>query len=263
MQLTVIGLVPHTAYELKLNVRYARLGLRKWTDGLSVLATTKKADAEAQRLALDSGRMLAGNNAEDMSLLRRLVPVPLDAGKLESRGYKKESPRILPRAESPRMLDSPQKLPRIGADSGVTTENALSNLDPSVPHGNMDEWMDAAQADAHRVTGGMAVTGGDIVSGVAPTVAPGNAEFPSRTADFVPFWRRDPMDGRPTMPPMPTAGHSAMQLDLVPRAPPIASVGASGVLVPRPPNSENISGGRVHRPVDVERTAYPRRYIHE
>lgn len=262
LRVAVIGLVPHTAYELRLSVRYARLGLRKWSEALSVVAWTKKQDAES-RLVLENSREYS--KTEDLSVLRKLVPVPLGASKFENRGFMKESPRSGMRAESPRNLHSPQALPPIDA-----TDSSLAHLDANVPHPDVGEWMDVAHADAHRITGGNAVTAPGSMPVAAPAAADviGTEEYPTRPADFVPFWRRDPMDGRPTMPPMPSAGHSAMQLDLVGRSAPFAPGAPAGAdtsaiqIVPRPPNSERISG-RGHRPLDLDRMAYPRRYIHE
>ena len=37
LSVVVVGLMPHQAYELRLSVRYGRLGLRKWTEGLAVV----------------------------------------------------------------------------------------------------------------------------------------------------------------------------------------------------------------------------------
>jgi hypothetical protein len=257
LNVAVIGLVPHTTYELKLSVRYARIGLRKWSEALSVIAITKKPDAEAQRRALENAGLVLGSPSEDRSVLRKLLPVQLEASKLENRSYLKESPRMGPTTDSPSIQCSPQALPPIGALPAHTAETKLSNLDPSVPHPDVEEWMDVTQADAYRITGGVAVTA-SAPRGEEP-------EYSARPADFVPFWRRDPMDGRPSMPQMPVSGHSAMQLDLVGRAAQFPEAGfpiATSPMVPRPPNSDKVSG-RVQRPFDVDRAAYPRRHIHE
>lgn len=263
MNIAVLGLKPHTAYELKLAVRYARLGLRKWNEALSVIVTTKKPDAESlQKQAMETARVKTAPAVEETSpFSKRRVAVNLESGKIDSRGYK-QSPARVP--DSPRGFDSKlleinklPPLPQVAAKDPLD----LAHLNPSIPHPNVEEWMEATQAGAERVTAGMALTGGDFNAGATTTVAPGNAEFPQRPADFVPFWRRDPMEGRPSMPQMPSNAHSAMQLDLVGRStsfPPAAAA----PLVPRPPNSENTSG-RVHRPAEVERVAYPRRYYQE
>merc|ERR550537_396229 len=65
-----------------------------------------------------------------------------------------------------------------------------------------------------------------------------------RPADFVPFWRRDPMDSRPSMPMMPPANHSAHQMQLIGRLPAsgnaLQRITASPPpqIVPSPPKSE-------------------------
>jgi len=255
----VVGLLPHQAYELKLSVRYGRLGLRKWSEGLAVVAATKKPDAEMQRRALENVRFATGANTEDLSVSRRMVPVPLDASKLETRLYMKEAPRIGARAESPRVLESPRRLPPL--DGSLV---AAVTLDPSLPHPDVEDWMDVAQADALRITGGFG-TSGPVANGddaVQGTEENDDTGYPARPEDFVPFWRRDPMDGRPKMPHMPSSGHSAMQLDLIGREGALGQPSGASAMVPRPPNSDRTSS-RVHRPPDMDRVAYPRRYIHE
>lgn len=267
---TVTGLAPHSAYELKLSVRYARLGLRKWTEALSVVALTKKPDAETQRLNIEKhARLMTGANSEDKSsLIKRMVPVPLDAGKLESRSQLKDNSRKNSAAESPFTMESPRKLPPIDIAVGQ-----IDAIDPATPHADVSEWMEVAQTDASRITGGNALTSVSIPDGKVPNLSYEDEleyGYARNAKEHVPFWRRDPMDSRPTMPQMPSSGHSAMQLDLVGRAKQFPEAhhtsgtraASPQLVVPRPPTSERVSG-RIVRPTDIERMAYPRRFVNE
>jgi len=50
INVAVGNLTPRTAYEVKLYVRYARLGVRRWTEALDTVAVTKKMNMEAKRM---------------------------------------------------------------------------------------------------------------------------------------------------------------------------------------------------------------------
>jgi len=295
LTVVVTGLVPYTPYELKLSVRYARLGSRKWGEALVVSATTKKADAEHRLLAVEKA---SSENAQDLAGARRTdqrnrkLAIPNEFGRLSEpdvRAYPKENGRPGLSAESPRCAESPRRLPPLDTPQQSQSGHASPPAGAEPPSAGVDfatglltssdaeDWLTLAQVDTGRIIGGAGVSGG-LGGGVSQYQQSGPSGdnidssmgaalgYPPRPPDFVPFWRRDPMDGRPAMPAMPAApSHHG----------PLGGGGAGGggggghgagagrgeegpPLVPRPPASERVLG-RPSRPPEERPASYPRR----
>eukprot|EP00929_Paragymnodinium_shiwhaense_P118524 TRINITY_DN90437_c0_g1_i1.p1 TRINITY_DN90437_c0_g1~~TRINITY_DN90437_c0_g1_i1.p1 ORF type:complete len:2705 (-),score=649.97 TRINITY_DN90437_c0_g1_i1:56-8170(-) len=319
---SVSGLVPNTPYELRVSVRYARLGVRSWTEVLAYSAMTKKLDNEARNrlMAEWGGRgVVEPSPAQSTAVFSArstgmeklgMTAVPLGAAKqadlagLDVKLFLKANAKDaklqgLPATDTPRVLDSPRVLPPLNTSGSRPPSNeerlqdvapggkgggAIGRTPPDKSSEDVLEWTSAMQADTERVVGGLG-SYYDLARHGAASPPPG-ASGSSRPADHTAFWRRDPVDGRPAMPTMPSAGHPAMQLDLMGgrprqpdedgagtagggvssgggagrgagRRPMVASATSSGVAPPRVPPP-----ARPGRPPE-ERTAYPRRVIYE
>lgn len=297
LMVTVRGLLPNSAYDLKLSVRYSRLGVRKWTEVLLSSAITKKMDGEAKKLMADRSA------AEPVPLTSRdgsrppLGPGDLEArllfkGKADVKLQGLVAAAVVPSDYSPRRLPPLGTGGDVGAHGGTPPGTAETRHASVAAAGGrwdatpaeVEEWMTVAQGDTERVLGGGAAGGGlgsaNVRSiadannmGSVPATTAGAQDDPfARPADHVPFWRRDPSGTRPSMPAMPSPSHPAMQLDLMQPvvsrtcAPPATEDGAPCMrprapLVPRPPPSSGMLG-RLGRPAE-ERTAYPRRIVYE
>jgi hypothetical protein len=264
----VKGLTPNVSYDLKLQVRYARLGPRTCTDALSSTVVTSKMDAEAKRMAAtaaSSAPPLAPSEAKASAAKTALAPwapilldaasgLPADttAAEMRVKLLTKGLSAATAYASDSAPMGSPGKLPPLAAQ--VEHRAVADEV--------MAEWKANTEADTERLTGGALATCWNSGMRVTPSAASAD-DLPARPPDFVPFWRRDPTDVRPAMPSMPSANHPAMQLDLCGR--------------PSRPEAEerhdphgagaNNDCGAVRKPVaprppSRDRTAYPRRIVY-
>eukprot|EP00931_Biecheleriopsis_adriatica_P108844 TRINITY_DN8311_c0_g2_i2.p1 TRINITY_DN8311_c0_g2~~TRINITY_DN8311_c0_g2_i2.p1 ORF type:complete len:2624 (-),score=403.77 TRINITY_DN8311_c0_g2_i2:81-7952(-) len=283
--MTVSGLTPYSSYELKLSVRYSRLGTRTWHHAMSYIVVTKKSEGITGR---SSPPLLPGDSSSSRQGLAA------ETSKLDSKHFLKvkegpvsnvvhdstraESPRrdqgVLHVANTDRQVGKSESFVTRGSASVPESPRRLPPLDTStstlyeeVAQANAEEWVAGAHADATRIMGGSGPR--DTASLLAAGQAEAQAAAPGypldRPSDYVPFWRRDPMDSRPAMPMMPPASHSAHQMQLIGRLPASGSdlqrITASPPpqIVPYPPKSERPAAGTGRRPMDIERQVYPRR----
>jgi len=245
--MAISGLAPHCSYELKLSVRYARLGPRKWTEALSYVVVTKKSEGISGR---SSPPTLPGGPASDSGAVDTKQFLKVKEGP-QPRGTSQERSGSLGRVP-----DSPRRLPPLDATTAALYEEIGAQ--------NAEEWTAAAQADMARLLGGTAPRG----EGATQAEENGDRRAPGyplvKPADFISFWRRDPMDSRPAMPSMPAAHHPASQLGLMGRTSEEvdhpAVTAAPAALAPRPPTHDRPAAGTGRRPLDVERQVYPRRF---
>ncbi|CAE8640955.1 unnamed protein product [Polarella glacialis] len=245
---TIFGLAPYSNYELRLSVRYSRLGSRHWTEALSYVAVTKKSEGVQAVNALNAGKVsppllpgsggFAGTEVVQAGGRAVLDPKAFLKAKDSPRGLP-ESPRRLPPLENP-------SAPPVGRPSST---GDLEEMSPE----DAQEWLAGSNADIARITGG---AGFRDPSAGPPTVParqegePQEVGYPLvRPPEFVSFWQRDP--SRPAMPAMPAASHPAAQLDLF----------ASGSLAPRAPASDRPVLNTGRRPPDHSQV-YPRRNMH-
>jgi hypothetical protein len=272
----VRGLQPNTAYELRLSVRYARLGIRDWTEALTFSATTKKMDAEAKRRAeaerngntMPEWQPQASANLQGQSDLDSSRAMDAAMGKPPSGNKMLENVQIFLKGSSaqknflglggavpdgsPRIPQSPRSLPPLGAGpeggyppgsdlgsgggGGVGLPATLEELHPDPDGLGVREWVAAMQSDTERVTGGALSTAAAGGCGSLGGGASSRPPVPSRSPDNASFWRRDPSDVRPPMPAMPSSGHPAMQLDLCARVG--REITAANASTPRQLNEE-------------------------
>lgn len=179
-------------------------------------------------------------------------------------GAQLQQERFARRPESPR-------LPPLDSNTVSLWEEAAGQ--------EAEVWKSAHQADMARIMGGAGLRGdggfslaaasrGEAPAPKQPLESPG---YPlARPADFVPFWRRDPMDSRPSMPMMPPANHPAQQLSLIGRSEkeeadnlPPDPASATSSLMPRPPSSDRPAVGTGRRPPEIDRAVYPRRSVRD
>jgi len=294
LKVDIGNLLPFQTYDLAMQVRYTRLGSRKWSKGLDFAVVTKKPVedrfAVEIRAVIPSGTGGASMRTADT---RKIITVPLENGHrvdLDMKSLVKEPHRVA--TQSPRRLapldgaprdssspvDPAHQTPRdlVANDFDKHPQVAPPPRDPAAVSANeFEEWAALAQADTERVTGGAIqhALGVGLGDPQPPPAAGGVPGYPPRPPDFVPFWRRDPMDSRPSMPRMPQGDHSAMQIDLMgraqrtPRGPAVSNEsttprclgGGTTPVVPQPPNSDRVmQSGRFGRSPG-ERSTYPRR----
>jgi len=194
----ITGLQPYTAYDLKLAVRYARVGTRKWRDAISYVCTTKKPNADFSAAAVTAtSREVFPGTAAPLALPRdRPCSAAATVAKVQ------ESPRRRP--ESPRRLP-PLEVSR--NDNGAMTLVHVEEPDGEEPP--VDEWLAAAQGDLERIVGSVAAVAPSL-RGVAgkENGEPNGVGYPARPLGqpYLAMRRRDPRDPRPTMPLMPDDG---------------------------------------------------------
>jgi hypothetical protein len=261
----VQGLTANSSYELKLQVRYARLGPRTWTDALSSIAHTGKMDAETRRAAAPESPMpqapseANARSAPGKTTVAPWAPIRLDAAAMISSDLGEDTPRRRMATENfeRAVLEGSGRLPPLAvpAEGGPVTEGEDINE-------VMAEWKESTEKDTERLTSGAMAICWKTGMRVTPA-AVSSDNVPARQPDFVPFWRRDPTDPRPMMPVMPsaTSHQPAMELDLRsggmahgrPRDD-IASEAGIAVRKPIGPPPQAASGR--------ERAAYPRRILY-
>lgn len=187
----VTGLRPYTAYELRLSVRYARIGTRTWSEVLTTVASTKKTDTE--RLAMDRSAgnrsevptTVANTKTEDIERIAKersgvsergpeflsghtlqhkskYTPVQLEAAKrkdfkdIEGRSLGgivvKERSNLASMTDGARVAESPRKLPPLDANSDANLAGSPSAVGQATA--DFVDWLTSAQADSQRILGG-------------------------------------------------------------------------------------------------------------
>eukprot|EP00747_Dinoflagellata_sp_TGD_P081873 gnl/TRDRNA2_/TRDRNA2_161480_c0_seq1.p1 gnl/TRDRNA2_/TRDRNA2_161480_c0~~gnl/TRDRNA2_/TRDRNA2_161480_c0_seq1.p1 ORF type:complete len:981 (-),score=158.73 gnl/TRDRNA2_/TRDRNA2_161480_c0_seq1:73-2973(-) len=275
---SVGSLASQTAYDLKLAVRYAKLGPRRWTEALAGFTVTKRPTDEPGV----AGNGTAQGTAPNSRAMPPLGPTSRQAA--DPPGSKKMISAVVPKTpryaqETPRYTESPRWLPPL--------DPSLQSASPSQMAGNsgtksgqdgtavattdLEAWTAAAQEGSERIIGGAIFDSlgpspgrlhGSERTVTIPGATPATGEeagpgYPPRPADHVPFWRRDPMDSRPHMPAMPSAEHPAMQLDLCQPQPPRPP----GYVEPPRTNPAGFENSEVNRQPEQRMQNYPRRSI--
>lgn len=279
LEVTVRGLAPNTAYEIRLSVRYARLGSRKWIEVLSLAAATHKMDAEGKRMAAAPAPAPASAVATPRGGVARDVGVPPRVPMLLEAAAAAPSSHGVP--------ESPRRLPPLQAGMPVPPsqpeEEPAKSAEAVVVSADLEEWTAAAQMDTEYMLGGglpLGAAGRPVLGGgeallLAAHRAAGGGDSgdacDGRPPGYMPFWRRDPADARPNMPAMPSSDHSAMQMDLCGRNAPFPPRQAARAATPERGGERGVALGggalgalgAVPRPPKTsERTAYPRRVLY-
>jgi len=285
LSVVVGGLEPGCSYELRLRVRYSQIGVRSWSEGLKTAASTRKCEGAGNQpgpqgsarrtpsnaVASGTPSVMAASpepnaaggimRAQEQAIVSGKPPPPPETGKrdLDAKAFLKPKEGLWTEGPATAVVpESPRRLPPLPTAPQPVDQEPLA---PDLVGSELEEWMSSTQADVGRLIGG----GGAFARGVAGSMVPAPGEADVRPSDFQPFWHRDPSDSRPAMPAMPTASHSAMQLDLcsrpgaVPKSARPAAGEAMGGVVPRPPDSARMPG-KYGRSAE-ERTAYPRRVV--
>jgi len=262
----VNGLEVNSQYELKLEVRYSRLGTRSWSEVLNTLVRTSK---DENRFSVEvratvptvSGAMGEASTpaSKKMETSRKVMNLPLEAGR-------RVEVDVRPQLEGNGTLPPLEKAPPLPLDSETSP---IGSHVPPVTAGDFEEWAKRVQTEVDRVTGG---TVSDALNATGSmSVGKGRSLSQPRKPDgFTSFWHRDPMESRPMMPAMPSmqpmhgtpTWHTGSQMDALESDITTRDIGRNELHPVEPPFScppPRPGGGQRFIRSPEDRVHYPRR----